>query len=425
MALHPAVLLWLTSILFSTWCHALQVTPGSPCTDLCIDDSQGSHKGDSKLSDITGDDIVCNDFEFSSDKAGKAFQRCMTCLQGSDFAKGAESDLDWFLYNLRYSFDYCVFGDPQSKEIDSNPCATSEGCGSLTDALRKGMVNSTDREQYGYCEVDEQAIKGEDFDQCLSCVSAESTHSYLSNFLIALAIGCDQRPSPGHLLGLNETVFTKNTIQAVNPNDLDAQTANGLILPLPAIVGIAVGGLVLLLLALGCGYMHHRRRKNRQRASGWSFRCQAASGSLPPRSVRDDEKLEMYTTTAPSESRVTGLFPAPPASTMSDSKHSSSAKDNVTAIVTAIPPHPPLQTSGRSFHGSPVYDDHITPSSATSTRSTRPLLRHGTSPQSSSTPVWDELQQQRMFSGPRPLTGSPAATMRNFSSTFPPPPPRR
>ena len=83
--------------------------------------------------------------------------------------------------NLRYSFDYCVFGDPQSEEIDSNPCATSEGCGSLTDALRKGMVNSTDREQYGSCEVDEQAIKGEDFDQCLSCVSAESTHSYLSN----------------------------------------------------------------------------------------------------------------------------------------------------------------------------------------------------------------------------------------------------
>ena len=197
--------------------------------------------------------------------------------------------------------------------------------------------------------------------------------------------------------------------------------------------------------------MHYRKRKNRQRASGWSFRCQAASGSLPPRSVRDDEKLEMYT--GPSESRVTGLFPAPPASTMSDAR-SSSTKENMTAIVTNIPPpRPPLQTSVRSFHGSPIHDDHITPSSATSTRSTKPLLRqespasysarsiggssyghalspdrNGASPQLS-TPVWDELQQQRMFAVPRSLTGSSAATqpveMRNFSSTFPPPPPRR
>ena len=97
MASHSVALLWLTLLALSNWCQALQATPGSPCTDLCIGSSQSSDKSESKLSDITGDDVVCNDFEFSSDKAGKRFQRCMTCLQESDYAKGAESDLDWFL----------------------------------------------------------------------------------------------------------------------------------------------------------------------------------------------------------------------------------------------------------------------------------------------------------------------------------------
>lgn len=71
-------------------------------------------------------------------------------------------------------------------DVDSNPCATSEGCGKLSDTLRKGMMNLTDdREQYGYCEGDEQAMGGDDFESCLSCVSAESTRSYLSNCKLA------------------------------------------------------------------------------------------------------------------------------------------------------------------------------------------------------------------------------------------------
>jgi hypothetical protein len=206
-----AMAFWLLAAMLPCLTLALQVTPGSPCADFCIDEKT-LDQSDPKSSNTDGDDIVCNDFEFSSDNAGKKFQRCMTCLQGSDFVKGSESDLDWFLCtscrrfthqfrsdletkqctdttmffiisldNLRYSFDYCVFGDMQASDVDSNPCATSEGCGRLTDALRDDMINSTDRSQYGYCEADHQAIHGEGFDKCLSCVSAEATHSYISN----------------------------------------------------------------------------------------------------------------------------------------------------------------------------------------------------------------------------------------------------
>ncbi|KAL2212144.1 hypothetical protein CC79DRAFT_346666 [Sarocladium strictum] len=439
---------------------ALQVTPGSPCAEFCVD-QKGDDTADPKSSSTDGDDIVCNDFEFSSDKAGKKFQQCMTCLQGSDFAKGSESDLDWFLYNLRYSFDYCVFGDMQASAVDANPCATSEGCGSLTDALRKDMINSTDRAQYDYCEADSQAISGDGFGKCLSCVSAEATHSYISNFLVALAIGCEQRPAPGTILGLNETVFTKNTIQAVNPSELDPanQQKSGLALSTTVIVGISVGGFVVLLLALGCGYMQYRKRKNRQRASGWSFRCQARSGSMPTREELDEEEAKQARFhevmgqrmwTSPTESRVTGVIPAPPASTMSDSK--SSTKDGITSIVTRLPPRPTLQTSGRNFHNSPTMDEYATPSSAISTRSTKPLLRNDspaaystrsfsshygqaanmsrTSPSpltaQSGNSGWED--QRRIVSGSRTFSGSPVMTrqgeVRNFSTTFPPPPQR-
>lgn len=87
----------------------------------------------------------------------------------------------------------------QASAVDANPCATSEGCGSLTDALRKDMINSTDRAQYGYCEADSQAISGDGFGKCLSCVSAEATHSYISN--------CKPDKSPPTLLAFHLNVL--------------------------------------------------------------------------------------------------------------------------------------------------------------------------------------------------------------------------
>lgn len=75
---------------------ALQVTPDSPCADFCID-STDLDATDPGSSTTNSSDIVCNDYDFTSEKAGKKFQRCMTCLQESKYSKGDESDLDWFL----------------------------------------------------------------------------------------------------------------------------------------------------------------------------------------------------------------------------------------------------------------------------------------------------------------------------------------
>lgn len=95
---------------------------------------------------------------------------------------------------MRYSFDYCVFGDLNSKSLDSNPCVTSEGCGELTDVLRHDMVNTTDREQYGYCEEKNRVISSNSFDKCLACVSAESTHAYISNCVSLTTLSWSIKP---------------------------------------------------------------------------------------------------------------------------------------------------------------------------------------------------------------------------------------
>lgn len=85
------------------------------------------------------------------------------------------------LDNLRYSFDYCVFGYPNASGIGSNPCVTSEACGPLEDALKTGIMSPDDRAQYDYCAADSGAMLGSSYESCYSCVRADRSHTYLSN----------------------------------------------------------------------------------------------------------------------------------------------------------------------------------------------------------------------------------------------------
>lgn len=83
-------------LLLSPIATALQVTPNSPCASFCLD-SSGLDRSDPSASNTDGDEIVCNDDAYNSNTQGKKFQRCLTCLQESDFSRGDENDQDWFL----------------------------------------------------------------------------------------------------------------------------------------------------------------------------------------------------------------------------------------------------------------------------------------------------------------------------------------
>ncbi len=88
------VLLFLFSSAF-----ALQVTPGSPCAELCLDPQNGN----STVSSTDTSDIVCSDSQYQSDKAGIKFRTCMECMQNSTKVDGGQTDISWFLCENRRS----------------------------------------------------------------------------------------------------------------------------------------------------------------------------------------------------------------------------------------------------------------------------------------------------------------------------------
>ncbi|KAJ6438545.1 LPXTG-domain-containing protein [Purpureocillium lavendulum] len=299
-----AILMLLTPLGLVT---ALQVSPNSPCADVCIDDAALNRSDPGSSTTVGRRDIVCEDRQMnvdgtkqqqsssssSSSSVGMRFRQCMACLERSAFEQDGESDQQWFLYNMRYAVDFCVFGFPNGTGAGSNPCLTSEACGRLARALEDGIIitassnsstNSTDA--YSYCDVDKGAMRSKYLDACLQCVRADGKHRYLSNFLVALDAACRQKPSRGLILGLNDTIFANTSVEgtapsspsAPKPSPLSSDDHDGL--SAGAIAGIVLGVVALAVLAAGCVFVQCRRRRNRRKKQQQQ---QQPSSPSPPR----------------------------------------------------------------------------------------------------------------------------------------------
>lgn len=83
-------------LIFSHNVPALQVTPGSACAAVCLDDPEGD-PNDAAQSTTTPKDVVCTDAKYNTTAVGIKYKSCMQCLQSSHVSKGTESDLDWYL----------------------------------------------------------------------------------------------------------------------------------------------------------------------------------------------------------------------------------------------------------------------------------------------------------------------------------------
>ncbi|KAH6626081.1 hypothetical protein B0J18DRAFT_464127 [Chaetomium sp. MPI-SDFR-AT-0129] len=245
---------------------ALQVTPNSPCASACAR-SPTQNPADSEASYTQNSDIVCSDADYAS-PAGVKFQECMTCLQTSTFSQGDESDVMWFLYNMRYTAAYCIFGYPNATDVDQTPCMTSTACGHLQAAVEHGVPDPKGTTAYSYCMAGKgEAANTASYDGCIPCVSAERTTNYLANYFVALEAGCQQQPAPGVLLGLNATVFSKTTIGIVDPATIgqdDEQQGLGT----AAIAGVVVAVVVLLLIITATITICLRKRRNRVLRAG-------------------------------------------------------------------------------------------------------------------------------------------------------------
>ncbi|KAK5631150.1 hypothetical protein RRF57_006865 [Xylaria bambusicola] len=408
---------------------ALQVTPDSPCASFCID-SEGDDVSDPNASTTTNKDITCYDSKYVSSPAGQKFQRCISCLQDSTFSQGEETDQLWFLcrrtlftYNLRYTFDNCIFGFPHAVGIPSTPCSTSTACGALENALTQDGLNPKSLD-YSFCNVDGGVITSSSLEKCASCVGASEDQGFLVNCkfnymselcwlhilmhnvdLIALEAGCNQRPKAGTTIGLTDTVFAATTISATKSSPEDAEDGQPAV-PTTTIVGISVGASVVVLLIAGLFFICYRKRRNRRllleggersssrrshrrTASPLSFRCQARTPRSPvffPNQshiqIKEEEKycsnpslaLGSHRVTpkkAPSRAPQAHWRPQVTAPVQSRPRAALQSLHNISTAAPTVPDNVHYSTSPKAARFSPHEE---APLSTTSTGSTANLL---------------------------------------------------
>ncbi|KAI2463770.1 hypothetical protein F4781DRAFT_106080 [Annulohypoxylon bovei var. microspora] len=238
---------------------ALQVTSGSSCAAVCLDDLTNQD-----VSSTNSSDIVCNDQDYSTTAPGIQFKNCVECLQESHAMSNGESDVSWYLYNLRYSVDVCLYGFPNVTKTISSPCDIDYACRPLKQALETGNLNPSNGTQLDYCTADGGAFSGSQLQDCVQCFRSSSNQFYMSNFLTALQAGCEQKPQPGDLVGLSGSLFTQFQVnitaapqnQTTASNDTSKTT-----MTTGAIVGIAVGATLLFLGGTGLFWVYHRKQK--------------------------------------------------------------------------------------------------------------------------------------------------------------------
>ncbi|KAG9506011.1 hypothetical protein J7337_002985 [Fusarium musae] len=247
---------------------ALQVTPNSECAALCSDGTN-STLDDASTTATNSSDIVCGDEEYSDSGNGIRFKNCLNCLQKSEAIWKEESDVFWFLYNVRYAFDVCLYSYPNAVDSGTvnSPCNIESSCGSLENALTTSLPQKSIDEKFAYCEADDSIIKSASYKECISCLQSTSDQKYLANFLVALNAGCIQKPEKGKIIGLSGTIFTSSLINITDPNTNETLPGDGGApvgsMTTGTIVGIAVGcglgvaGLAWLL------FMYCRRSRQR------------------------------------------------------------------------------------------------------------------------------------------------------------------
>ncbi|RYO96068.1 hypothetical protein DL764_007547 [Monosporascus ibericus] len=241
---------------------ALEVTPGSSCSAICLKDTE-SDPLDPESSNTDISEITCNDDEYGSTSTGIKYKNCLDCLQRSNATQEAESDATWYLYNLRYSVDVCVYGFPNASKRVSSPCDINTACGPLKEAMVAGNLDP-DRDPYEYCTADRDVFSGHVLDACIQCMASSETQYFMANFMTALKAGCEQRPTGGNLLGLSGTLFTDSTVEITDPPSNETfvgpEGSSGT-MSQGTIVGIAVGAALLFLGGTALFWAYHRKQK--------------------------------------------------------------------------------------------------------------------------------------------------------------------
>ncbi|EHA47248.1 hypothetical protein MGG_04206 [Pyricularia oryzae 70-15] len=236
----------------ASFATSLLVAPNSPCSKHC----------GNVLSATTADDMECfdNPSDYPTTAAGNVLQNCLTCQASSPFTSAGQSDLEWLIYNLRYTLSFCLFGFPDSdKKLGSTPCTTSTACGPFREAIQwQNLTKAAGR--YDFCN----SWRVNDFSKCQPCLQS-GRHYVLTNYMTMLDAACTQQPAEGRTISVSGPPFTTKAIQATTP----APTGYTFVpdngpLNLGAKVGIAFAGVAIILIAAGCGIVCNGKRRRRR-----------------------------------------------------------------------------------------------------------------------------------------------------------------
>ncbi|CEI39307.1 unnamed protein product [Fusarium venenatum] len=277
---------------------ALQVTPDSECAALCSDGSN-STLDDARATNTNSSDIVCQDDDYTKSGKGIRFKNCLNCLQKSSDTWKEESDVFWFLHNVRYAFDVCLYSYPDSVDSGTinSPCNIETSCGSLEDALTKSLLKSNIENQLDYCEAEDSIIKSVSYKECISCLQSTSNQKFLANFLVALKAGCMQEPEKGDIIGLSGTIFTATLVNITDPNTNEA---------LPGDDGAPVGSMTtgtIVGIAVGCGLglagmawliWIYCRRSRQRRGAGIKIESPSPDAPMNHRSMYGIQKSSYF-----------------------------------------------------------------------------------------------------------------------------------
>jgi hypothetical protein len=222
---------------------------------------------------------------------------------------------------------------------------------------------------------------------------------------VALEAGCRQQPAPGVLLGLNETIFSTNQVSIVDPKTLEQVQSTKPALETPAIVGIAAGGLVLVLVIAGLTFVCMRKRRNRRARAkaeadfysrftrhnrSSSFQCQthkisprfwpgvgAEEGVSTP--MADSPDAQPYHSSSIWKPHGPEYPPYTDDDTAHISKKAAMAAVPLHHITTSVPPPPQAYASPASaekvYHSPSDFKSPLSPESARSTSALLPSVK--------------------------------------------------
>lgn len=183
--------------------HCVEVTPSSQCSSICLN-SPTANVTDKLASSTQPYQLVCNDWELSGPNStadGRKFHDCLACESSSTASDqgSRENDVYWFLFNMKYTIDHCVFSfENNNITIQNLQCAdTCAGpSNSMLSAMTDRVLQTNTTIQYQYCEDGNGAFQ-KNVNACMDCLRKVPASNTLVNYLRALDQGCDQKPPIG------------------------------------------------------------------------------------------------------------------------------------------------------------------------------------------------------------------------------------